>query len=95
MSALHPIKINVHVGLHMAKAVATQVFSAIPAGHDDEMVLKPRPIKHPQDDHPCACLTIIVLNGVPRQQKTPGVMRRFRKAFVVFVFFDRRERIRL
>ena len=45
--------------LHMAEAIAAEVFAAVPAGHDDQLIAPLSPFQHTQNDHPSAAFSIV------------------------------------
>src|SRR6056297_1755478 len=60
----------------MAEPVAPKLLAAIPARHDDHMIVQPLTLQHAQDHLTCPGLAVITLErGAVRQQHRPGVVR--------------------
>ena len=45
--------------LHMAEAIAAEMFAAVPTGHDDQLIAPLSPFQHTQNDHPSAAFSIV------------------------------------
>ena len=45
--------------LQMAEAIAAEMFAAVPAGHDDQLIAPLSPFQHTQNDHPSAAFSIV------------------------------------
>ena len=45
--------------LHMAEAIAAEMFAAVPTGHDDQLIAPLSPFQHTQNNHPSAAFSII------------------------------------
>lgn len=46
----------------MAETIAAQMLAAIPAGHDDDMIVQPGALQHLQNQRPRAAFAVIVLD---------------------------------
>ena len=53
------IEVETRCLLHMAEAIAAEVFAAVPAGHDDQLIAPLSPFQHTQNDHPSAAFSIV------------------------------------
>ncbi len=67
--------------LNVAEAVTTQVFSAVPAGDNDDVVLQIFPFQHAYDNHARTTFTVVVFYGFIASQKAPGIVGRLGEFF--------------
>lgn len=75
-------QIMAHAILNMPETITSEMFAAIPAGDNDEMVFKGFSLEHAQDHHACAGLAVIVLDRRSLNNRSPCVVRGFREFLV-------------
>ena len=72
----------------MAKPVAAQVFTAIPARHDHDVPTQPLAFQYAQDHQSGAAFTVIVLDRPVIGYQTPAIMRGLGEFLVSLQIFD-------